>query len=76
MASLKMGRQRGSTFMLGFEIIVRLLGVALLEYFGFVIALSGVSVVGSTGFFAILEFFDVLAAPVPAEESVEEALEL
>jgi hypothetical protein len=62
--------------MLGFDIIVRLLGVALLEDFGFVVALSGVSVVGSTGFFAILEFFDVLAALVPAEESVEEALEL
>jgi hypothetical protein len=62
--------------MLGFEIIVRLLGVALLEYFGFVIALRWVSVVGSTGFFAILVFFDVLATPVPAEESVEEALEL
>ena len=62
--------------MLVFEIIVRLLGVTLLEGSGLVVALSGVSVVGSTGFFAILVFFDVLAALVPAEESVEEALEL
>ena len=55
---------------------LRLLSVALLKGFGLIIAFGGFSVVGSTGFFAILVFLDVLATLIPAEESVEEALQL
>lgn len=74
LASLKMGKHRESTFILFYKDDLRLLSVALLEGFGLVITFSGVPIVWSSCFFAVLKLLDILSTPVPPQKGIEQSL--